>query len=495
MSAFRRRYLPALAALWLLVAVLAATAITRDFWEDESWTVNTAQQPLDVILRTDLQVHPPLHYLLSAGWFQFAGRSELALRWFAIGCAALTLALGYRLAWRWFGRRGAIAFAFLLAVWPLYLTYAHQARYYSWATLLCMACLFFTDTFIRRRQARWLIGYAVCGIAALYTVYASVAVLAGCSLWVGMGLRGWPSRRRAIVLWLAANALIALAFVPWLSTFSFALQQNIAVPGAGGFLREAATRGALLAYAFMVGETISPLNPLAWLGAIVVLVILLVPMIQRRVCAQGWRLLALFAFIFAASVAIAAASRNNPSPQNITNRSLLFLPLFVMGVGYCLSRWRAPAAHVLSLALVAVITVALFNLFTLREFMRPLLTVPWNRIMQTVQASGDGRVLLCNEADYACFYYGQVYGLQPVMFTEWPQVSARNPAEVWWVNSNLSTRATGSTEAIFNALSAAYGPPATQHYAPQDPSIRAFKMRFAGSDAYEHRVDVWHFTR
>lgn len=263
MSAMRQRFLPAMAALLLLVALLAAAAITRDFWEDESWTVNTAQLPAATILTVDRQVHPPLHYLLSAGWFQLAGRSELAMRWFAIGCAALTLAIGYRLAWRWFGRRAAIAFAFLLAVWPLYLTYAHQARYYSWATLLCMACLLFTDTFIRRRQARWLMGYVLFGIAALYTVYASVAVLAGCSLWVAMGLRGWPSRRRAIVLWLAANALIALAFVPWLSTFSFAVQQNIAVPGAGGFLREAATRGALLAYAFAVGETLSPLNPIA----------------------------------------------------------------------------------------------------------------------------------------------------------------------------------------------------------------------------------------
>lgn len=166
-----------------------------------------------------------------------------------------------------------------------------------------------------------------------------------------------------------------------------------------------------------------------------------------------------------------------------------------MGVGYCLSRWRAPAASVLSLALAAIIAVALFNLFTLREFMRPLLTVPWNRIMQTVKASGDAPALLCNEADYACFYYGNVYGLAPRMFTDWPQVSAQNPAEVWWVNSNLSTRATGDTEDVFNALSAAYGAPAITRFAPQDPSIRAFKMRFAGSDAYENRVDVWRFTR
>lgn len=494
MSVFRERFLPALVALLLLVGMLAAAATTRDFWEDESWTVFTAQQSVDAILRTDRQVHPPLHYLASAAWFRLAGRSEIAMRWFAIGCAALTLCIGHVLARRWFGRRAATAFAFLLALWPLYLTYAHQARYYSSATLLCMACILFTDTFIRRRQARWLIGYALCGIAALYSVYASIAVLAGCSLWVAFGLRGFASRWRAVGMWLAANLAIALAFAPWLTAFSFAVQQNVAVPGADSFAREFATRGALLAYAFVVGETISPLNPIAWAGALIFLIIMLVPVAQRRISRTGWQVLALLLFIFITSVAIAAASRNNPSPQNITNRSLLFLPLFVVWVGYCLSRWVVPAAYAATLALCAVLAVALVNLFTFREFMRPLLAVPWNRIMQTVKASGDG-VLLCNEADYACFYYGGVYDLQPRMFSEWPQMAAQTPAQVWWVNSNLSTRVESSTDEVFAALRAAYGEPATTHFAPQDPSIRAFKQRFAGGDAYENRVDAWHFVR
>jgi len=40
-----------------------------------------------------------------------------------------------------------------------------------------------------------------------------------------------------------------------------------------------------------------------------------------------------------------------------------------------------------------------------------------------------------------------------------------------------------------------YGPPQVTNYAPQDPSISAFKQRFADGDVYDYRVNVWHFAR
>lgn len=174
MTVFRRVYMPAILAVLTAVLLLASASSTKSFWEDESWTVNTAQLSLDGILATDRHVHPPLHYLAAAGWFHLAGRSEIAMRWMSISCIAIAVSLGLVLMRRWFGTRAALAFALLIPAWPLLMVYGNTVRYYAWTTMLAMLALFFADNHARTSQVRWLLGYALCGAAMLYSVYASV---------------------------------------------------------------------------------------------------------------------------------------------------------------------------------------------------------------------------------------------------------------------------------------------------------------------------------
>lgn len=489
------RLLSPLAALLLLVALLAAGASTKAFWEDEAFTTHTAQQPLDVILRTDRHVHPPLHYLVASAWVRFSGPSELAMRWLSIACAALAAALGYALARRWLGASVARTFIFLLALWPLFITYAHNARYYSWLVLLSMIALWCADSHARSGQVRWLIGFALAGAAMLYTAYASVIALAGCTLWWAMNVRRSAPIARPALGWLAANAAIALAFLPWQATFAYAVGQNVAVPGVAALAREFATRGALLGYSFLVGETTSPFNLAGWIGVAAIAVVTVWTLARRRVTAMAGRVLALLLFTALASVALAAASSNNPSPQNIGYRSLFFLPLLAMWVAYCLDRVPPLASRLAAVALISAFAVGLSNYYANREFLKPLMTVPWNAIMRQVQASSPDAALLCNRVDWACFYYGRAYGLDPRLPSDWPEVAARQPATVWWVNSNITTRAEAGFDAEFDLLRSLYGAPAQSDYAPQDPSVRMFKERFAGGDAYEYRVNAWRFGR
>ena len=497
------------AGLALLLAVQLAAASSKDFWEDETFNAIIGRSGLPAALYAEPALHPPLHFAISAAWFAVVGEDEFALRVSSVVFAALTLIIGYALAVHMFGLRTAVVFAFLMPLAPLFVIYGSTFRYYAAASVTALGVVYCICAYFQTRRVHWLGLYVVLASLFLYLVYTALVVILAC--WLVWLMWWWTQagKRKLLVHWIAVHALIAIAYLPWAAFLVEAIGAQVqSAAGAGGLadrLTEAVKRTAFLAYGFSAGETLSPLNPVAWVGLAVVAALSLTPILARRLTSAA-RMLAMFLLIAGVSMILTTGiGARLPAPQSITNRSLYLLPFFVLWLSFCItsiisipSRWGWLLGSALAGALVGVYLVALVNYFHNREFMKPFLIVPWNGIMQAVRAAAPtlhDSALICNEVDSACAYYGRRYGFEPRVPQDGPALAAQRVPHIWWVNSNVVTRPSEDHRNIFEQMRARYAGFEQHDFALHDPSVRDFKARILSDDVYEYRVNVWHFSR
>ncbi len=209
----------------LLLRLYKVTALA--LWFDEAASLITSSYPLSAIfehIRADTGA--PLYFLALKGWCAIFGRSVLALRLLSVtfGVAGVWLAfLFVREAFR--DDRLALLSALMLAVNPFQLEYAHETRMYTMGVFLVTLASYLLARAIRLgRPADWL-RYAVAAAACLYThYYLLFSIAAQAAVAVGFSLAAPPSRRRRIFISVvAAYAVVAILFAPWLPVF---LEQN-----------------------------------------------------------------------------------------------------------------------------------------------------------------------------------------------------------------------------------------------------------------------------
>lgn len=206
---------PWLAALAIVAIRLATTlpALGRNsFWIDEAWTAALAVQPLTTILHVGFHdENPPVYNLLAAGWAQFAGVSEVSMRFpSAVASAAAGAAL-FLVVRRFFGGEAALWSALLFLVNPLEWKWAREARAYGLVQLLCVAAwgLFF-ELFARPRpRTAAALGFVeAVSVATHYATGFAFAAQAPVAAWA------WRRAPRAFRSWLAAQAVAAAVCAP-----------------------------------------------------------------------------------------------------------------------------------------------------------------------------------------------------------------------------------------------------------------------------------------
>jgi len=277
------------------VAVAALAAALRWFridaqslWYDEGISAHQLTRSFPEILRAAaLDTHPPLYYWALKAWGDTFGSSELDLRSLSAVCGLLAVVLTWLIGRRLFGPLPATLAALLLAAAPLAVYYSQEVRMYAQVTMLSLVAVY-----AYARRWTWL--YALAGLATLYTQYLGAAVLIALNM---HALLWWRSQtRREWLGWLAANAVIALGFLPWLPTFiaqqSHALNTSPRTPAglavdtltaygggiahgnvlsvAGGVLVVLAIAGA----AFWRDKPVATLALFVWLAPLVLVVIL-----------------------------------------------------------------------------------------------------------------------------------------------------------------------------------------------------------------------------
>jgi uncharacterized membrane protein len=220
---------------WLTAVILLAFALRLhqleqfSFWIDEALTpLRTAQGVGDIIAgRTFIQeavsqdTHPPLYYLLVKATRALWGESDFAYRYFSVLWGILLVPLlaqfGRRLAPQQGWRVGGWA-AVLIAINPLHVWYAQEARMYTLLVFWGAAMSYVLWRALQRPPhgrdlGRALALYALCAFLTLYTHYTAIFLIA-----VQLLLWAWvlwqAGYKRLIGAGVAAVLLALIPLVP-----------------------------------------------------------------------------------------------------------------------------------------------------------------------------------------------------------------------------------------------------------------------------------------
>ena len=497
-SMITRITLVALLAFVLVTQCMAATR--RSFWEDEAWTAGVVTLPL-AQLPTAIahDSHPPLYFTSVALWSRIAGADEFGLRSFSILWALLIVVAIYALGAILSSPPAGLIASVLVACSPLLLTYGHTARYYSMAGALSLGVALSCALYLRTAQRRYLGLYILSSLMLIYTVYLSIGVLLGCVLW---GLITWIQQgypRRTLVDGLVAHGLIAIGFLPWVPTMLNQIGKEVPSGGAGTpLLLGIVQRISFVGFSFSVGETISPLNVVAWIGLLLTVFALGWLIVARTTTPNRWVPPLLSIVMLAVAIAITIPVKYPESaPQALPNRGFFILPFFILWVATGISLLRKNRALLVTGALVAVSFVGVGNYFTDREFLKPFLIVPWREITANIATQATpATAIVCNQADTTCAYYIRRVGLTPLAPTAATRTILQQRQVVWWLQVNMaeSVYAKDVERQLFAELQAT-AQAELWAYAPQDLSIRQFKTTFLQQNDYAYRISVYRFTR
>jgi mannosyltransferase len=260
----------------LAFALRVHTLGVKELSADEAFGVVLIRQPFADIIRPGQDLHPPLYHLAQAVMARVGGESPFALRFTALIFGVLSVGVAMAVGRRVAGWRAGALGGVLLALSPLNVYWAQDARLY---TLLVLTTLLSTWAFLRLSQPRrhgpvlwrgttFLRGMALylpLTLAAMYTQYGAFWVIGAHNLLVIVGW-AWPRLRktpaatlwgdtRALLLWFGGQAALALIYLPWvLAQWSFlAAPQNVRGPDAGFVLARSLDAWSVMLNAWLIG--------------------------------------------------------------------------------------------------------------------------------------------------------------------------------------------------------------------------------------------------
>jgi hypothetical protein len=217
------RFMVAAGVAAVVAGIVLRFVARSDMWLDEALTLNIARLPLREIhgaLRRDGA--PPLYYYLLHFWTGGFGTSDTAVRALSGVFSCATLPFVWVAGRRLGGRTVAAGAVAVVATSPFAVRYATENRMYALVCLLTAAGAVALQQVLRRRTVANLVAVAVVTGLLLYTHYWALYLVGVVALWLAW--QGWwgPTRRRSGArAALAAVAVGALTFVPWVPTFLY----------------------------------------------------------------------------------------------------------------------------------------------------------------------------------------------------------------------------------------------------------------------------------
>jgi uncharacterized membrane protein len=489
--------------LLILVVVISIglqlwAASRQSYWEDEAFTAIIASRgPTEVAKAVDWDVHPPLYLYLAAYWGQIYGSQELGLRFLSILFSEFTLFLTYLLATDLLGKKTGLCAVILLAFSPLFLMFGHNARYYSLSAVFALLVVYFMWLYIKSGKLRYLLMYIVSSILFLYLLFAAAVVLVACNLWYLWGWRLKENRSgRSLLFWALAQLLVLAAYYPGFQSLFNLVQRTAEVASVSNWLVELIKRFIYTGYVFGLGETLSPLNPLAWIGGIILIGTGLYAIKSQRHNRDFWLPVFIVFIVILSGLLVSVNAAVSSTWQNLPVRAFYVLPFLAIWLGAGLvalkPRWMAVAG-----ALIAIVYAAgIYNYFSGAQYLRPIFSVPWRTLFQDIQSQArPGAAVVCGTGDSACGYYSDLFGFGSPSISSLQNQTGVTAPEVWWIRIYLSRIFQGKDDeqAILDQLARQYGAVSTHGYGQQDPSLRQLKSRFLGQDNYEYRVVVYRF--
>lgn len=331
-----------------LAALLGLIALgRRSFWLDESVSVTLAK--LDFgdllhLLRTR-EGNMSLYHLLLSGWMQL-GDSEFVARGLSVLAVIATVPVIYLLARRLAGERAALVAGLLMAVNPMAVHYAQEARGYELCLLLvAVSGYLFVRALEGSGRGAW-IAFAVVAALAGYAHFFALFVppaLAVSLLFLPRGAVPW---RKAF----GAGALFALLLLPLV--YLVGSSQASGVEWASGNLPgRIATRihdRPVFVVAVLLAGLVFVLLGWLWLSRA----------LGSRLCSWAtWRVAVLVSWLlvpFVLVCVLAVVYR----PLFVVRYFIVCLPAVVVLLSLGLTRIRRPLLAAVALSLVVIVSLA-----------------------------------------------------------------------------------------------------------------------------------------
>ncbi|HSR33580.1 MAG TPA: glycosyltransferase family 39 protein, partial [Anaerolineae bacterium] len=170
---FQDYLLPALVTL-LAMALYLNGLDSKSLWYDELGTLSNIgwNDGWLAAIRNPLVIpivpKPPLFFLVSRLLFEVSD-SVFVLRLPSVFFATMTIPLVYALGRSFFERQFGLIGALLLAIAPLFIRYAQEARMYAMLVFLSMLSLYLFWQAVRSDRWGWWLAFIVATAASLYT--------------------------------------------------------------------------------------------------------------------------------------------------------------------------------------------------------------------------------------------------------------------------------------------------------------------------------------
>ena len=205
-----------------MIAVTLLAALLRLLWLDlqsiafdESFSLVVGRADLPTLMRALLSdgVHPPLFYLVHKGGLALWGTSEFGQRFLTAAFSILAVPLIFRAGGVFFDRYVALLAAVLLALNPLHIWFAQEARMYSLLTALTLISMAAFWQALRTQRLRYWAALAVTNglIFALHYFGFLIPVVQFVFILATFG-----RNHRSLRPWSIAQAVAFLPLVPWL---------------------------------------------------------------------------------------------------------------------------------------------------------------------------------------------------------------------------------------------------------------------------------------
>ena len=359
---------------WTAAAVILAAGVALrvvELGDLRAWDVDEAHMVLvaqgsfgEIVTRLQTEAYPPLWFFAEHLWTALLGVSEAAARSLSVVFALLTVPVVFLAGRRVAGERPALYAAVLLAVAPLHVFYAREARMYA-LLVLCAALVFWLlhrAVDLGRRRDWVALGAALAAAAWVHTYGLFLfAATAACIV--------LPSYRARAKPLLATLGAAFAAHAPWLPTILGQAQTGgeswmadffAALPGWAAPLRSLELLGAGGAYPVM-NYALAEHTALRW------------PAVALYALALGWfawtprirRPLKFAAALFLLlPLALPWAYSLASHPIYVAGRyDVMVIPVYVLVLGLALDALRPALRYPLLVSFLALSAWTLYPLY------------------------------------------------------------------------------------------------------------------------------------
>ncbi len=209
------------ATITVFVLLAANSLGASSIWFDEAFGAYLVHFNFGEIFKfTALDVHPPLYYWVLKLWGLLFGTGDVALRSMSIFFGAIALVFAYLLMRKIFTNRTALLVLPMLAVSPIFIRYAQEARMYTMVLAIGLAATYVLYGLQKKPSRKGWATYGVLVSLGMWTHYFTALIWLGHWVWRAIithkkSLQAW-SQKFFSRDWVLAHVLAVGLFLPWL---------------------------------------------------------------------------------------------------------------------------------------------------------------------------------------------------------------------------------------------------------------------------------------